>query len=257
MKVVRGVTLRADPAREESFVVVQHPHELCEYPPGSADWRRESLHRHYNTEVQSLEIAAQSLVDFPDAPWELRLQWARQAWDEARHARLVARQLAAQGGRPGEFPVINYDWGVACALPTYAARLAVQNRTVEAGEMDLLRALRDSWEEAGDADTAATMDGILADEIQHVRFANEWVRRAAAADPRVLMQVGAAMAFLREVTAAFTPPAGERNASGFEIAAFERSAFPINREDRRLAGFTDGDLDQLAAQDALPGGSGQ
>lgn len=145
MKHVLGVALREDPAREARFAIVQLPRELCEYPPGSALWCRESLHRHLNTEVQSLEIAAQSLVDFPSAPWELRMHQARQCWDEARHARLIERQLIAQGGYAGEFPIINYDWGVACALNTLPARLAVQNRTVEAGEMDLLRQLRETW----------------------------------------------------------------------------------------------------------------
>jgi len=87
MKHILGVALRSDPAREPRFTIVQLPCELYEYPPDSPTWCRESLHRHLNTEVQSLEIAAQSLVDFPNAPWELRMQQARQCWDEARHAR--------------------------------------------------------------------------------------------------------------------------------------------------------------------------
>ena len=59
MKRVLGVTLCDDPARETRFTVVQLPQDLCEYAPGSPEWRRESLHRHLNTEVQSLEIAVE------------------------------------------------------------------------------------------------------------------------------------------------------------------------------------------------------
>jgi uncharacterized ferritin-like protein (DUF455 family) len=242
MKQVLGVTLRDDPDRDARFVVVQLPRELCEFQPGTPEWRRESLHRHFNTEVQSMEIAAQSLVDFPDAPWELRLQHARQIWDEARHARLVERELVAQGGFLGEFPVINYDWGVACAVNTLIGRLAVQNRTVEAGEMDLLRQLRDIWENCGAADTAEIMDGILADEIQHVRFANQWIKSETQKNPRTVLQVASAIAFVRNVTDAFTPHADETNRSGVKMAELDRTGFALNLDDRYLAGFVDEEL---------------
>lgn len=250
LKTVHGVVLRSDPARDARFKVVQLPRELCEFEPGSPSWCRESLNRHLNTEVQSLEIAAQSVADFPDAPWELRLSQARQCWDEARHARLIERQLVAQGGFPGEFPVINYDWGVACALDTLFARLTVQNRTVEAGEMDLLQQLREVWRAAGDHETAAVMDGILADEVQHVRFANDWIKRESRQNPRVLMQVAAAISYVRKVTEAFTPAAEEQNEAGIKMDAFDRASIAINTEDRRLAGFGEEDLAALSGAES-------
>jgi uncharacterized ferritin-like protein (DUF455 family) len=246
LKEVRGVRLRADPAREPHFKVVQHPQDLIEYPPGTPEWQRESLHRHFNTEVQSMEIAAQSLADFPDAPWDIRMEHARQSWDEARHALIVLERLIACGGYAGEFPIINYDWGVACAVDTLIARLSLQNRTVEAGEMDLLRALRDSWAELGDHETAAVMDGILADEVQHVRFANRWLKQEMRDKPLVLMQVARAIDYLQRVTRAFTPEQGEHNAAGVAMDSLDRQ-FALNRDDRLLAGFSDEDLAVLGA----------
>ena len=44
---------------------------------------RQRVHRDYNQEVQNLEVVALCLVDFPDAPWEFKMNMARQAWDEA------------------------------------------------------------------------------------------------------------------------------------------------------------------------------
>jgi uncharacterized ferritin-like protein (DUF455 family) len=247
MKRVLGVDLRSDPARDSRFTVVQLPQELYEYPVGIDSWYLESLNRHLNTELQSMEITAQSLADFPDAPWELRMQHARQCWDESRHARLVERQLIAQGGTPGQFPVINYDWGVACALQTLTARLAVQNRTVEAGEMDLLQELRNTWKAAGELETAEVMDGILADEVQHVRFANEWIKHEIRQNPRVVMEIAAAIEYVRKVTEAFTPAAAEENRAGVKIGTLERE-FAINADDRRLAGFGDEDLAALRSR---------
>lgn len=247
VKSVHGVVLRNDPARDSRFTVVQHPRELYEYEPGTPQWRRESLHRHLSTELQSLEIAAQSIADFPDAPWELRMHQARQCWDEARHARVVERQLLAQGGSVGEFPVINFDWGVACALRTLAARLTVQNRTVEAGEMDLLQELRETWHAAGVHETAEVMDGILADEVQHVRFATDWIRREIRNNPRVVMEIASAIEYIQRVTEAFMPAVEDTNQAGIRFADLDRS-FAINDADRRLAGFSDEDLAALRRQ---------
>src|SRR5215471_4566242 len=84
-KVVCGVTLRKDPARESCFKVVDTDAQMVAWPDMSPQSRRERLHRHMNNEITSLDIAAQCLADFPDAPWDLRMQLARQAWDESRH----------------------------------------------------------------------------------------------------------------------------------------------------------------------------
>src|SRR5262249_17227269 len=150
----RGVTLRRDPAREACFEVVHLHNEMHDYNDMSETSRRQRLHRHMHNEMQSLEIAAQCLVDFPDAPWELRMQLARQCWDETRHAMPLCRRLRELGGRKGEFPVMNYEWSVTLMCDSLAARLALQNRTFEGGEMDLLKQLVDRWREAGDDKTA-------------------------------------------------------------------------------------------------------
>src|SRR5687767_610442 len=87
-KTVRGVTLRRDPAREPCFRVV-HIHRDMEDHGGMSDVsRRQRLHLHMHNEMQSLEIAALCLAEFPDAPWELRMDLARQCWDETRHTRM-------------------------------------------------------------------------------------------------------------------------------------------------------------------------
>src|SRR5882762_2196928 len=144
-KTVRGVTLRADPPRESVFQVVQLDAEMHEYPGMAAQGQREKLHRHMSNEMGSLDIAAQCLSDFPQAPWELRVWLARQAWDESRHVLALYRKLRKLGGRKGEFPIANFEWSVTCSLNTLAARLAVQNRTFEAGQLDLLGSLPRNW----------------------------------------------------------------------------------------------------------------
>lgn len=252
-KTVRGVALRRDPAREACFQVVHLHQDMQDYGDMSEASRRQRVHQHMHNEMQSLEIAAQCLVDFPDTPWELRMDLARQCWDEARHTTLLLRRLHELGGRKGEFPVMNYEWGVTCMMDSLAARLALQNRTFEGGEIDLLRELVEMWEKAGDRRTAEVLGGILADEIQHVRFANQWLKRLARTDPRTLLKVAQAVNFLRAVTAALAPQAGDVNAAGVDLSGYVHLGVFANIEDRRHAGFTEEEIAEILRQEGFAG----
>lgn len=225
-----GVTLRASPAREGCFRVVADQAQMPKFPVGSPEHRREMLHGDLNEEIQSLEIAAQSLVDFPDAAWHLRLHLARQCWDETRHARAFLRRLLELGGRKGEFPVINQEWGVVCMFDSLAGRLAVQNRLFEGGSLDVFKESVVVWGEWGDHATAEMMDSVVADEIQHVRFANDWLERLRTEEPTALLKAIAAMSTVRAWTAALAPP-------GVKMEQVMEHVIPVNVEDRRDAGF--------------------
>ncbi len=248
-KVVRGVTLRADPAREPCFKVVHDAAELADYADMSDTSRRQRLHKHMHNEMQSLEMAAQSLADFPDAPWDLRMSLARQCWDEHRHTRLLHRRLLELGGHKGEFPVMNYEWSITCMVDSIWARIAIQNRTFEGGEIDLLRQLTKMWREAGDPVTAELLEGILVDEISHVRFSNAWFKRMSTEDPRVLLKLASAVNFLKTVTKAFEPEPGEVNAVGVNLTGFEHVEVLANIADRRLAGFTEREIGEILRQE--------
>jgi uncharacterized ferritin-like protein (DUF455 family) len=222
-----GVVLRASPAREPCFRVVEDQAQMAKFKEGTIEHRREFLHGDVNEEVQSLELAAQALVDFPDAPWDIRLQLARQGADEVRHARAFLRRLIELGGYKGEFPIINQEWGVVCMFDSLVGRLAVQNRLFEGGSLDVLKQGVEVMTELGDRATAEIMDAVAADEVQHVRFANEWFERLRKEDPRSLLKAIAAMDSLRVWSIALTPPDMKMEHD-----------IPVNVEDRRDAGFT-------------------
>jgi uncharacterized ferritin-like protein (DUF455 family) len=248
-KVVRGVTLRADPSREPCFKVVHDAADLADYSDMSEASKRQRLHKHMHNEMQSLEMAAQSLADFPDAPWELRMCLARQCWDEHRHTRLLHRRLLEIGGYKGEFPVMNFEWCITCMVDSIWARLAIQNRTFEGGEIDLLRQLVKMWTDAGDPVTAQLLEGILVDEIQHVRFCNIWFKRMSKEDPTVLLKLAAAVNFVKSVVRAFEPELGQVNAAGVDLTGFEHVEVLANVDDRRLAGFTEGEINEILRQE--------
>ena len=243
-----ALALREPPARDACFEVVTRDAEMHEYEGGDPRALRETVHRHMSNEITSLDIAAQCLAEFPDAPWELRLELARQCWDESRHVQVLARRLVELGGRKGEFPISTFEWSVTCALDSLAARLATQNRTFEAGAMDVVGSLAPAVREVGDLETAAVLDGILADEVHHVRFANRWIKAMVEQDPRVLLKVASAVRFLAEANAALLAAAGEPNAVGRAMADPAERVPAVNVEDRRLAGFSDDEIHEILRQ---------
>ena len=248
-KQVGGVVLRSDPAREPCFTVVHTDAEMQEWPDMSEISRRERLHRHMNIEVGAMEIAARCLVDFPQAEWDVRMSLARQVADESRHSMLLLRRLRELGGFKGEFPIANFEWGVTLMLDDLLGRLAVQNRTFEAGLIDILGTMGRRWrDEAGDEATAQIMESILADEITHVRFANHLIRRMAGQDPRSLFKVARAMSFLSRVNEQLAPKAGDLNAVGVAWTEERRLPPVVNVEDRKEAEFTDEEIAEVLRQ---------
>src|SRR5215470_17646 len=247
---VRGVRLRADPAREACFRVVHLYAELWRTVDLSPASQREKLHREYNTEVQGMEIAAQSLSEFPDAPWELRMEIARQCWDESRHARLYLQRLREKGGFKGEFPIANHEWTTTCVFETLPERLMIQNRTFEGGSMDSMRKAVQVWIDAGDTRTAEITDAILADEVQHVRYANQWLKRLGREDPKVVLQVAAAVAQLKQMSAALRPQPGDISVNGVDLYATPHASVRANLDDRRHADFSAAEIGEVADRQA-------
>ena len=243
---INGVSLCLDPAREACFKVVWNHTDMVSFQDAmSLPAQREKLHRHMNNEIGSMEIAAQTLVDFPDAPWDLRMELARQAYDESRHVEGLFTRLKEIGGSKGEFPVANFEWAVAITRDTIAARLAIENRTFEAGQMDLLGTLCKLWRAAGDTRTAELLEAILADEVSHVRFANRWIKKLAKEDGRVLLKVAMAIRFFGEASIAVY---GEAARIADEGTGKGHAQIDVNVRDRREAEFSDEEISEILRQ---------
>src|SRR5262249_40874411 len=95
--------------------------------------------------------------------------------------------------------------------------------------------------------------GILVDEIQHVRFANQWLKRLARDEPRTLLQVAHAIQRLRTVTAALAPKSGDVNAAGVGLSGYTHVGVLANIEDRRRAEFTEAEIAEIVRQERNAG----
>lgn len=230
-------------ARDERFTVCDRWSEMVNHPAGSPEYRREFLHRQMNEEANVMEQAARSLVDFRDEPWEIRRWLARQCADEARHVQLYLRVMRNRGIEPGEYPVLNFQYRVLTQIDSLVGRLAVENRTFEADGLDAATFGHGEARAEGDEEMAALLDAQQADEIVHVGFANDWIRREVARDPRTLLRMASAIS---QASKAFETV----------FAGGGTVRYPVARTEREEAGFAPEEIEVAARLSAEKRGVG-
>ena len=192
------------------------------------------MHGIFVGELQALEGAARSLWDFPDSPWEFKMNMARQCWDEARHIQIFEKLLTHLGGEVGMFPESTFLFEASCSDDP-AMRVAGVNRGLEGLACDVFRDMIRYGAKTGDEVMEQAVDYVLADEITHVRFGSEWVREFTKDDPEHFKRT---QDFRREVDKRFS--------FGGARSDREDAAIPIAWEDRVEAGFSEEELKELA-----------
>lgn len=227
-------TLAAGPARDSRFTIAGRWVDCANFPPGHPRRDLEFLHRQMNEEVDSMECCALTLSDFPNEEWEFRLGMARQCADEARHAKMYRIIFEARGGRLGEYPVLDFQYRIIATINTLIGRLAVLNRSFEAGGLDAIAVGISDARTKGDQNLLDLFESQQADEIMHVRLANEWIRIKTQKEPRAILDIGAA---LKMASKAFGRVMGPEGTAGVK--------FPADVSGRQEAGFTNSEV-QLA-----------
>jgi len=192
--------------------------------------RARILHALANHELQAIELFAWALLAFPDTPVAFRRGLVAVLADEQRHFALYQGRLAALDTRFGDHPVTGHFWNKLDHLATPADFVCAMCLTFENANLDFAGDYAAAARACGDAETAAALDRVHADEIRHVHFGWIWLRRL---DPEAGAGGDMWQAYLRHVR----HPLGPRRARG---ASFDREA-------RRRAGLDDAFIDALAA----------
>jgi uncharacterized ferritin-like protein (DUF455 family) len=231
-------------AREDRFVRMR-AREIAErrveqglstFPTlSSRESMRERVHGILVGELQAMEGAGRTVYDFPDAPWEFTLDMARQVWDESRHVEIYLGLLDHLGGYVGEFAETTILWRCACAEDA-AARVAGVNRGLEGLACDVFNQLVHIAAKIGDPIIERSVDFVLADEITHVRMGSKWLNELTRGDPDRRRR---AIEFQETIDERF-------NLGGVrQDGEHEEVSISIARDARRLAGFTDEEIERL------------
>jgi uncharacterized ferritin-like protein (DUF455 family) len=205
----------------------------------ASDNARGLMHGIFVGEIQALEGAGRTCFDFEvgngrdQAPFGLKLDMARQCWDEARHVEISCKLGDHMGGEIGEFAEQTLLYEAACN-PDPVLRLTGVNRALEGLAIDVFKTMRDFGTQLSDPVLAFCEDWMLADEVTHVKMGSDWLRRLTATDPQRQKE---ALDFQKAVDKLFS-------FGGFRG---EQAENPVHlaRNFRQLAGFSDDEIDEL------------
>jgi uncharacterized ferritin-like protein (DUF455 family) len=214
------------------------------------DAARSLMHGIFVGEIQALEGAGRTCWDFSigagtedttEVPFELKLDMARQCWDEARHVEISCKLTEHMGSEIGEFAEQTLLFEAACN-PDPVLRLTGVNRALEGLAIDVFNTMREFGEGSGDPVLYFCEDWMLADEVTHVKMGSDWLRRITKDDPERQQN---AIDFQRTVDKLFS-------FGGFRGEA-EENPIHLARKFRGLAGFDDDEIADLvdAAAEAM------
>jgi uncharacterized ferritin-like protein (DUF455 family) len=216
------------------------PEKLTADRPDAPEAARVLMHGIFMGEVQALEGAGRTCWDFPtgtgreEAPFELKLDMARQCWDETRHVEISVKLSDWMGTEVGEFAEATFLYEAACN-PDPVLRLTGVNRALEGLAIDIFNTMREFGKVAGDPVLEFCEDWMLADEVTHVKMGSDWLRRITEKDPE---RRANALEFQRVVDKLFSLGGfrGEEDDSPIKLA----------RRFRELAGFDTKEIDEIA-----------
>jgi len=209
-----------------------------------ADRARRQMHGIFVGEIQALEGAGRTCWDFTDAntveatddavPFALKLDMARQAWDEARHVEISVKLSDWMGTPIGAYAENTVLFEAACSHDP-VLRLAGVNRALEGLAIDVFTTMKEFGNLAGDPFLEFCEDWMLADEVTHVKMGSDWLRRLTEGDGERRKR---ALEFQGIVDKLFSF-GGTRSDS-------EESPIGLARRFRELAGFSGDEIESIA-----------
>jgi len=214
----------------------------------ASDGARALMHGIFVGEIQALEGAGRTCFDFetenlgrtPGArtdemavPFALKLDMARQCWDEARHVEISVKLSDWMGTEIGQYAENTVLFEAACSSDP-VLRLAGVNRALEGLAIDVFTTMKEFGDMAGDPYLEFCEDWMLADEVTHVKMGSDWLRKVTEKDPERRKN---ALEFQGIVDKLFSY-GGTRSES-------QESPIGLARRFRELAGFSHDEVDSI------------
>lgn len=155
----------------------------CFQEHGDQDKRAICLHRFAGHELLAVEIMAFALLAFPDAPKHFRRGLANTLQEEQEHVRLYMECMRGMGLEFGDLPLYRHFWVHTPSMATPNHYISTMCLTLEMANLDFAPMYGQSFSQHGDEASANLMKRILTDEIKHVGFGINWLRKMK--DPNV------------------------------------------------------------------------
>lgn len=142
-----------------------------------SDKRVICLHRFAGHELLAVEIMAFTLLAFPEAPTTFRKGVAHTLQEEQGHVQLYCKRLRELGGTFGSLPLYRHFWTHTPFIKSPLHYVSIMSLTLEMANLDFAPIYGKTFLKAGDLASSELMATILRDEIAHVRFGVQWLRK--------------------------------------------------------------------------------
>lgn len=216
----------APPGRPEKPVLVP-PSQVKARSVGSIEGRATMLHAIAHIEFNAINLALDAVYRFRGLPRDYYAGWLQVAREEAEHFVLVRDHLRRLGYDYGDFPAHDGLWEMAGrTADDLLARMALVPRLFEARGLDATPPIINKFISVGDHQAVKILEIILREEVGHVALGDRWFRHVCA--QRGLDPVPTYQQLLRDYQAPRLRP-------------------PFNVKARLAAGFTEAELEALAA----------
>ncbi|MDO9167579.1 MAG: ferritin-like domain-containing protein [Methylobacter sp.] len=210
------------PARPELLAPRQMPRRKLTTTAGVAAF----FHAIAHVEFVAIYLAWDILYRFRGMPDQFYQDWLRVADEEAQHFELIRVHLRAIEIEYGDLPAHSGLWDHAKeTADDLLGRLAMVPRCMEARGLDVTPALIEKFRVLGDDASVAILTRILTDEVRHVERGSYWFKF-------VCQQRGF------EAEAKYCELIDQYYIGG-------KPKGPFNRELRKIAGFSDAEIDWL------------
>lgn len=210
------------PERPELLAPRQMPRRKLTTPAGVAAF----FHAIAHVEFVAIYLAWDMVYRFRGMPKQFYQDWLRVADEEAQHFALIRTHLRTMQLDYGDLPAHSGLWDHAKdTVNDLPGRLAMVPRCMEARGLDVTPALIEKFKALGDAASVAILTRILTDEVGHVQLGSYWF-------DTVCQQRGLA------VEATYRALIERYYVGG-------KPKGPFNRELRKVAGFSDAEIDWL------------
>jgi len=144
---------------------------------GSEAGRAALVHAIAHIEFNAINLALDAVYRFREMPLEFYQDWVSVAVDEARHFGLLQSRLHDLDHEYGDFPAHNGLWEMAeKTAGSCLVRMALVPRVLEARGLDVTPGMIERLSTAGDQETVAALEVILAEEVRHVAIGTRWFR---------------------------------------------------------------------------------
>lgn len=206
--------------------VLLAPRQMPKRKLNTAEGVAAFFHAIAHVEFVAIYLAWDILYRFQGLPVQFYRDWLRVADEEAQHFALIRAHLRTLHIDYGDLPAHSGLWDHAQeTADDLLGRLALIPRCMEARGLDVTPALIEKFKTLGDDGSVAILTRILTDEVGHVQLGSYWFKF-------VCQQQGL------EVEAQYRKLINHYYVGG-------KPKGPFNRELRKIAGFSEAELDWL------------